>query len=120
MLDRWMDAVKAVGTGNSAGLFAAGVSFYYFTSEGEEIIRLLKVSAFVYFIGVVLFTVAFIALTVHFYYQDKLRSKPTANSSAELSERAARWFRGALTASVFSLACWLVGSAVIMLVAYRL
>jgi hypothetical protein len=55
-VERLFDAVKQVGTGNSAGLFGAGVALYYFGSKSAEISNLLKYAAFVYEVAPVVWT----------------------------------------------------------------
>src|SRR5437763_684310 len=74
MFPFFFDAVKMVGTGNSAGLFGAGVALYYFAGRSPTILWYIKAAAFGYLVGVCLFSIAFFLLliTANAQYHDIL------------------------------------------------
>ena len=63
ILDRWADGLKVLGAGNSGGLLASGAAFQ-FSAHKTEIVAYIKWSASCYLAGVLLFAIAFFALTI--------------------------------------------------------
>ena len=63
IIDRWADGLKVLGAGNSAGLLASGASFQFFASK-PDIVGTVKVAAAFYLLGILLFAIAFLTLTI--------------------------------------------------------
>jgi hypothetical protein len=63
ILDRWADGLKVLGAGNSAGLLASGASFQFFATKPEAVGSIHR-AAFFFLIGIFLFAMAFLVLTV--------------------------------------------------------
>jgi len=63
IIERWADGLKVLGAGNGAGLLASGASLQFFTAT-PEILRSIKLGAFFFLIGILLFAVAFLILTI--------------------------------------------------------
>ncbi len=105
-VERLFDAVKQSGTGNSAGLFGAGVALYYFGGRSAEIAALLKATAFVYFGGVFLFAFSYVFLASFI-----INGHPSLSGSMDYTPGRWRyWTSVALTALAF--VTWLVGSGI--------
>src|SRR5258708_40035976 len=63
IIDRWADGLKILGVGNSGGLLASGAAFQ-FSAHKTEIVGYIKWWASLYLAGILLFAIAFFALTI--------------------------------------------------------
>ena len=97
----YFDAVKLVGTGNSTGLFGAGVALYYFSSRSPDVLSLIKWDAFIYLVGVCLFSVAYFCLSVFTF----IRTNP-ARTIANIQP----WLNVGVVSAFLSFVVWWAGT----------
>jgi uncharacterized membrane protein YvlD (DUF360 family) len=107
--DRYIDALKLIGAGNTSGLFALGFAIFNAGQRPALILTILKVSLAFYTIGLLLFVLAFILLTRNFMILDAsiaplLRRLP--------SDGTDKWKAAVTGLSLFSATAWLLGSFV--------
>jgi hypothetical protein len=63
IIERWADGLKVLGAGNSAGLLASGASLQFFAAR-PELWNPIKIGATFFLIGILLFSIAFLILTI--------------------------------------------------------
>ena len=97
----YFDAVKLVGTGNSTGLFGAGVALYYFSAKSPDVLSLIKWDAFIYLVGVCLFSVAYFCLSVFTF----IRTNP-----ARTITNIQPWLHVGVVSAFLSFVVWWVGT----------
>ena len=97
----YFDAVKLVGTGNSTGLFGAGVALYYFSTRSPDVLSLIKWDAFIYLVGVCLFSVAYFCLSVFTF----IRTNP-----ARTITNIQPWLHVGVISAFLSFVVWWVGT----------
>ena len=97
----YFDAVKLVGTGNSTGLFGAGVALYYFSTRSPDVLSLIKWDAFIYLVGVCLFSVAYFCLSVFTF----IRTNP-ARTIANIQP----WLNVGVVSAFLSFVVWWAGT----------
>ena len=97
----YFDAVKLVGTGNSTGLFGAGVALYYFSAKSPDVLSLIKWDAFIYLVGVCLFSVAYFCLSVFTF----IRTNP-----ARTITNIQPWLHVGVISAFLSFVVWWVGT----------
>ena len=97
----YFDAVKLVGTGNSTGLFGAGVALYYFSAKSPDVLSLIKWDAFIYLVGVCLFSVAYFCLSVFPF----IRTNP-----ARTITNIQPWLHVGVISAFLSFVVWWVGT----------
>jgi hypothetical protein len=106
MTPYYLEAVKILGTGNSAGLFGALVAYYYFARAGYTVLHWTTFTASAYLAGVALFTMTFFCLYAYCVWQvGPSAEKPQAPCRRKL------WRDAALTFGAFSFLAWWVGTA---------
>lgn len=108
----YFDAVKLLGTGNSTGLFGAGVALYYFSTRSPDVLYLIKLTAFIYLGGVALFAIAFFALFMFAIHQ--------SHSDSFDSTKPTPWLDTAIFASLLSFSAWWGGTICAAIVFFRL
>ena len=64
IIERWADGLKVLGAGNGAGLLASGASLRFFATNKPELLTEVKVGAGFFLVGLILFAIAFLFLTV--------------------------------------------------------
>jgi hypothetical protein len=64
LADKYFEAIKQVGTANSAGLFAGAVALYYFKDRTPDVVAAIKVTTALYLAGVALFAVAYFTFMI--------------------------------------------------------
>ena len=97
----YFDAVKLVGTGNSTGLFGAGVALYYFSTRSPDVLSLIKWDAFIYLVGVCLFSISYFCLSVFTF----IRTNP-ARTIANVQP----WLNVGVVAALLSFVVWWAGT----------
>jgi hypothetical protein len=105
-VDKAFDGIKQVGTANSAGLFAGAVALNYFRHE-HEVFMSIKVATFIYFGGVLMFAVAYMA-----FISFVQRHQYTAGLSEHHEDlyQADTRFLCARIATALSFSLWLLGN----------
>jgi hypothetical protein len=63
LIERWADGLKVLGAGNGAGLLASGASLRFF-SPRPELLTAIKVGAAFFLVGLLLFAIAFLVLSI--------------------------------------------------------
>jgi hypothetical protein len=74
LTDKYFDAIKQVGTANSAGLFAGAVALYYFKDRTPDLVTAIKVTTGLYLAGVVLFALAYFTFIVFLQVRETARA----------------------------------------------
>ncbi len=97
----YFDAVKLVGTGNSTGLFGAGVALYYFSTRSPDVLSLIKCDAFIYLVGVCLFSISYFCLSVFTF----MRTNP-ARTIANIQP----WLNVGVVCAFLSFVVWWIGT----------
>ena len=97
----YFDAVKLVGTGNSTGLFGAGVALYYFSAKSPDVLSLIKWDAFIYLVGVCLFSISYFCLSVFTF----MRTNP-ARTIANIQP----WLNVGVVSAFLSFVVWWAGT----------
>jgi phosphate/sulfate permease len=119
IFDRWADGLKVLGAGNGTGLIAAGASVQYLTSKPELVI-FLKIGASLFLLGVILFAVAYLIVTIlplailHFVEEsDKtyitFREMIVAYTESKKTEKTV--YLALVALSILSFICFIVGCA---------
>jgi len=117
-IDRWADALKILGAGNSGGILATGAA-YQFSTHKAEILFDLKIAASLYLVGIILFAVAFTVLTILPSQIEAfvLKSDQIYNGFSELlkafnkEKENARLSIALVLCSIFSLLCFLLATS---------
>ena len=107
--DRYIDAIKLVGAGNTSGLFALGFAIFNAGQRSAAILLALKVSLAFYTMGLILFVLAFILLTRHFMILDASLAPLLRRLSSDGTEK---WKAAVAGLILFSTTAWLLGSVV--------
>jgi hypothetical protein len=113
-VDRLFDAVKQVGTANSAGLFGGVVAIYYFGARSHDLVILLKLITVIYLGGIFLFAFGYSLLAGFFINQE-----PHLSGSSTYVPGSWRYMLGALFA-IFSFVLWLGASALAAIALFML
>jgi hypothetical protein len=110
----FFDAIKALGTGNTAGLLGAGVALYYFSTRHPTIIWHIKAACGWYLAGIALFAIAYFFFFVGtLTYRDQIfdiRPSPHSKPQATI----------AIIATFGSFVCWSIGTGIAARVIYIL
>jgi hypothetical protein len=89
-VNKYFDAIKQVGTANSAGLFGGVVALYYFKNKGDLVLHYIKLATGAFLVGVIVFAVSFWAFMVFVHwYQPTIDAK--ARPALMISRYAAVW-----------------------------
>lgn len=112
LLDKWFDAIKLIGTGNSGAFFAAAIALYYFSVWSRTIQVLIGITAAIYFVGFMAFVLAFRQMTTYLMTYDRVYSAtiPATPDPERHFKMTAR--RLAQASSIL----WLIGSFVALIV----
>jgi hypothetical protein len=105
-VERLFDAVKQVGTANSAGLFGGLVAIYCFGAKSHDLMNMLKLITAIYLGGVFLFAFAYSSFASFFINQE-----PSLSGSLTYVPGAWRYVSGIVFA-VFSFVLWFFASAI--------
>jgi hypothetical protein len=106
---KWADGLKVLGTGNGAGLLAAGAALHNFASSDGALVW-IKVAGVAFFVGVFAFAIAFMLIHGAVFNFDEMlhatRRKDSASAArhsknSSISMVAANRFAIAATASFF-------------------
>lgn len=123
IIERWADGLKVLAAGNGAGLLASGASLQYFSAK-PGLLTSIKVGAGFFFIGILLFAVAFLLLTVlpltieHFLASSNKIYKEFKDMMTDLTtahKEDGRAYVALVLTSIFSFICFIVGSGYIVL-----
>jgi hypothetical protein len=112
LTDKYFEAIKQVGTANSAGLFAGAVALYYFKERTPDVVSAIKVTTGLYLAGVALFAVAYFAFIIF------LQIRETARACGRSEPDGLFFFAVAITA--FSVGTWAGGTIMAVRVLYLL
>jgi hypothetical protein len=116
IIERWADAIKLVGAGNSAGLFGAGVALYYFGNKPYLVLLLIKIAIGIYFLGVLSFALSFFCLTAYMHGVD-FALQGERNQWEKFIDL---YYKTTAATALFSTLLWLLGSSVLLSILYYL
>ncbi|OSI70980.1 hypothetical protein BSZ21_10240 [Bradyrhizobium canariense] len=71
LANKWAEALKVLGTGNGAGLVAAGVSLSSF-SKNPPMLPFIKLGGVCFFVGVITFAIAFALVQLAIFSYDEM------------------------------------------------
>ena len=115
-IDKYFDAIKLVGTGNSAGLFGAAVAIYYFKDRVPNIIHHIKTAAFAYLAGIFLFALSYAAFIAFVHrHQSKIELGTFRDQF-----RADPVFDFSMYVGIVSITAWIMGTIEAAYVIYLL
>ncbi len=116
-VDKYFDAIKQVGTANSAGLFGGVVALYYFRDRVGPIVYNIKFATGTYLLGVIVFAVAYGAFIAFVHRHQSKIELPT-----ELKDlfRAEPVFNFAIYAAIWSFGAWFAATCLAAYVLYLL
>jgi hypothetical protein len=106
-VDKYFEAIKQVGTANSAGAFGGLVALYYFKDRTGPILTAIKYATGIYLAGLILFVIAYGLFIAFIYYHES--PTPPSEDKPDLFE-VGRLFRSILWATIFSLVLWIAGT----------
>jgi hypothetical protein len=116
----FFDAVKALGTGNTAGLAGAGVALHYFASRDPPIIWHIKAAAAWYLIGIALFAAAYFSLFVALTLVPPNTEKPKTTPPSPTPDAHSILIGCGVISGFGSFAVWIIGTCIAAKVIYLL
>jgi hypothetical protein len=90
--DRYSEALKVAGAGNSAGLVAMATALHTVPSDHTHTVLLLKPTAVIFGLGVILFGLAYLFLVYAYIYSEHYGALLDQNAPAEPSKEASLHF----------------------------
>jgi hypothetical protein len=107
-VDKHFEAIKQIGTANSAGLFGGLIALYYFKDWKTPVLPGIKYATSIYLGGVLLFTLAY-CLFIAFIYTHKPTMRPTKNMPPSVFQDGP-FFKSILLMTAVSLGLWIAGT----------
>ncbi len=111
---QWTDAIKVVGSGNGAGLLAAGAALNTFAQK-PAIVTCLKYSVASFFVGVFAFVAAFYCIQAAVFAHDEMAQATFRGDLAEIhleANRSARLMMRTNHLVIVATIAFLVGCAI--------
>ena len=116
-VDKWLDGIKMVGTGNSAGLFGGLVALYYF-KDRPELLHVIKVATGQYLAGVVLFAISFVSFLAFLHLHPFSLKDATEGKATVYNVTPA--FHAAIFLSLGALGLWFGATTYAAFILYNL
>jgi len=106
-VDKYFEAIKQIGTANSAGLFGGLIALYYFKDWKPPVLPVIKYTTGIYLAGLIVFVFAY-CLFIAFLYSHKLTTLPTKDT-LNLFENGP-FFQSIIWTTAVSLGLWVLGT----------
>jgi len=107
-VDKYFEAIKQIGTANSAGLFGGLIALYYFKDWKTPVIPDVKYATSIYLGGVVLFALAY-CFFIAFIYSHTPTIRPDKNTPPSVFQNGP-FFKFILFTTALSLGLWVYGT----------
>jgi hypothetical protein len=106
-VEKYFEAIKQIGTANSAGLFGGLISLYYFKDLQPQVLEAIRLATGIYIAGVMVFGIAY-AIFMVFIYSHQPMTIPTKDTVNSFEDGPL--FRSAAWATVVCFVLWLAGA----------